>query len=84
MIKVTYAYLDIMINSPIIQTISKRPFTARTSCLLARVFDKLHREVKIYLAERQRLIEKYAKRHEKDGGGNGKKGIWFQTGNQYL
>jgi len=40
-IKITNAYLDTMINSPIIQTITKKPFTAKTSYWLARAFDKL-------------------------------------------
>ena len=66
-IKITNAYLDTMINSPIIQTITKKPFSAKTSYWLARAFDKLQREAKIYLAERQKLIEKYAKKHEEDG-----------------
>lgn len=66
-IKITNAYLDTMVNSPIFQTIIKKPFTIKTSYWLARIFDKLQKEAKIYLAEKQKLIEKYAKRHEKDG-----------------
>ena len=67
MIKVTNAYLDTTANSPTVQTIIKKSFTAKTSYWLARVFDKLRREAKIYLSERQKLIEKYARRYEKDG-----------------
>lgn len=67
MIKVTNAYLDTMVNSPTVQSITQKTFTTKTSYRLARVFDRLRREAKIYLAERQKLIEKYAKRYEKDG-----------------
>lgn len=66
-IKITNQYLDTMANNPVIQTVIKKSFTAKTSYWLARVFDKLQREVKIYLSERQKLIEKYAKRHNEDG-----------------
>jgi len=66
-IKVTNAYLDSMANSPAFQVIVKKQFSAKTSYWLARVFDKLQREAKIYLAEKQKLIEKYAKRYEEDG-----------------
>jgi len=66
-IKITNGYLDKLANSPITQVIIKKPFTAKTSYWLARVFDKLQGETKIYFSERQKLIEKYAKRHDKDG-----------------
>ena len=66
-IKITNQYLDTMASSLVIQTIIKKSFTAKTSYWLARVFDKLQREAKIYLAERQKMIEKYAKRHQSDG-----------------
>jgi O-phosphoseryl-tRNA(Cys) synthetase len=56
-----------MVNNPILQVITQKQFTAKTSYWLARVFDKLQREAKIYLAEKQKLIEKYARRYEADG-----------------
>lgn len=66
-IKITNGYLDTMANSQIIQGIGKKAFTAKTSYWLARIFDKLQRELKIYLAEKQKLIEKYARRYKEDG-----------------
>lgn len=69
MIKVTNGYLDTLTNNPLIQAIVKKSFTAKTSYWLAKVFDKLQREAKIYFSEKQKLIEKYAKRHDKDGEG---------------
>jgi len=68
-IKITNGYLDTMANSPVVQAIIKKPFTAKTSYWLARAFDKLQREAKIYLAEKQKIVEKCAKRHDKDGEG---------------
>ncbi len=67
-IKVQNSYFEGM-NNPIFQIIIKKSFTTKTSYWLARVFDKLQSEAKIYFAEKQKLIEKYAKRHEKDGEG---------------
>ena len=66
-IKVTNAYLDSIANNSSFQVIVKKQFSAKTSYWLARVFNKLQREAKIYLAEKQKLVEKYAKRHEEDG-----------------
>lgn len=78
-IKITNQYLDTMTNNPVVQTIIKKPFTAKTSYWLARVFDKLQRETKIYLNEKQKLIEKYAKRYDADGK-NWKKGDMITDG----
>jgi len=66
-IKVKNEYLDTMANSTVIPAIIKKDFTTKTSYWLARVFDKLQSEAKIYAAEKQKLIEKYALRHEEDG-----------------
>jgi len=66
-IKITNGYLDTIANSPVVQAIVKKSFTAKTSYWLAKVFDKLQREARIYLAEKQKIIEKYAKRHDEDG-----------------
>jgi len=68
-IKITNAYLDKLANSPSLPLIIKKPFTAKTSYWLARALDKLQSEMKVYFAEKQKLIEKYAKRHDKDGAG---------------
>ena len=73
-IKVTNAYLDNMVNNPIFQVIIKKQFSAKTSYWLARTLDKLQQEAKIYLAEKQKLIEKYANRYEKDGEEKDKEG----------
>ena len=67
--KISNSYLDGAINNTTFQEISKKTFTAKTSYFLARAFDKLQREAKIYLSEKQKLIEKYAERHEEDGDG---------------
>jgi len=66
-IKITNAYLDSIANNSSFQVIIKKQFSAKISYWLARVFDKLQREAKIYLAEKQKLVEKYAKRYEEDG-----------------
>ena len=67
MIKVKNEYLDTMANSTVIPAIIKKDFTTKTSYWLARVFDKFQSEAKIYLAEKQKIIDKYALRQEKDG-----------------
>ena len=67
MIKITNAYLDTIINGGVLQVIAKKPFTAKTSYWLVRVFNKLEKEGEIYFSERRKLIEKHAKRHDKDG-----------------
>ena len=66
-IKVTNQYLDNMANNPTFQVIVKKQFSAKTSYWLARVFDSLQSKAKIYLAEKQKKVEKYAKRYEEDG-----------------
>ena len=67
-IKIINAYLDTLArNQDVLQTIVKKSFTAKTSYYLARILDKLQKETEIYLAEKQKIIEKHAKRHEDDG-----------------
>jgi len=68
MIKVTNGYLDGLGSNSLFQDLAKKPFTAKTSYWLARAFDRIQKEGAIYFAERQKLIEKHAKRYEKDGG----------------
>jgi len=68
-IKITNGYLDNIVNSAVISTITKKSFSAKTSYWIARVLDKVQREAKVYFAERQKLIDKYAKRHDIDGEG---------------
>jgi len=68
MIKITNGYLEMIGSNSLFQELAKKPFTAKTSYWLARVFSKLQKEGEIYFAEKQKLIEKYAKRHETDGG----------------
>ena len=68
MIKITNGYLEQIGGNTLFQDLAKKPFTAKTSYWLARVLSQLQKEGEIYFAERQKLIEKHAKRHEKDGG----------------
>ena len=43
----------------------KKEFSAKTSFYLARLFDKIQTESKVYFSEKQKLVEKYAKRDDK-------------------
>jgi len=43
----------------------KKEFSAKTSFHLARLFDKIQTESKVYFSEKQKLVEKYAKRDDK-------------------
>jgi len=67
MIKVTNGYLEMIGSNSLFQELAKKPFTAKTSYWLARVFSQLQKEGEIYFAEKQKLIEKHAKRYEADG-----------------
>ena len=67
MIKVTNGYLDTLGSNSNFQDLAQKPFTAKTSYWLARVFDRIQKEGAIFFAERQKLIEKHAKRYEADG-----------------
>ena len=67
MIKVTNRYLDTLGSNSNFQDLAQKPFTAKTSYWLARVFDRIQKEGAIFFAERQKLIEKHAKRYEADG-----------------
>ena len=81
MIKITNGYLEMIGSNSLFQELAKKPFTAKTSYWLARVFSQLQKEGEIYFAEKQKLIEKHAKRYDaagKKANGNGRKGIWFQ------
>ena len=74
-IVITNGYLDRAIMrtpegpqlTPLVKAIIKKSFTAKTSYWLARVFDEFPGKFKIYLSEQQKLIDKYAKRHDEDG-----------------
>jgi len=67
MIKITNGYLDTLGSNSNFQDLAQKPFTAKTSYWLARVFDRIQKEGAIFFAERQKLIEKHAKRYEADG-----------------
>ena len=67
MIKITNEYLDAITTSPVIAVLVKKEFTTKTSYWLAKIFDKLSSEARIFATEKNKLIEKYALRHEKDG-----------------
>ena len=67
MIKVTNEYLNMIGNNSLLQDLAKKSFTAKTSYWLAKTFDRLQKEGAIFFAERQKLIEKHAKRYETDG-----------------
>ena len=70
MIKVKNGYLDTIsteANDLIVKAIIKKDFTPKVSYWLAMVFDKIPSIAKVYASERQKKIEKYAKRYEADG-----------------
>jgi hypothetical protein len=48
-----------------VQPLLQKEFSAKTSFHLARLFSKIETESKIYFAEKQKLVEKYAKRDTK-------------------
>jgi len=79
-IKVTNGYLERIISN---SSIIKKSFTTKTSYWLARIFDRFRQEAKVYFSERQKLIEKYAKRHDKDGEGF-KKGDMVMRGQDII
>ena len=66
-IKITPAYLEKLNGSSLLASFSKKSLGNKVSYQLARIFDALEREAKIYFAQKQKVIEKYAKRHEEDG-----------------
>ena len=66
-IKITLRYLEQLSNSPVLATLNKKNFGNRLSYQLARIFDALEREIRIYLKEKRKIIEKYAKRYDEDG-----------------
>jgi len=66
-IKITLGYLDRIASSPALQLIMKKQPPFRVAYSLARIFDNLQKEIRIYSAEKQKLIEKYAERHIADG-----------------
>jgi len=65
-IKVTNGYLERILTSKVVESIIKKDFTTQTSYWLATVFESLPSKARIYSSERQKLIEKYAKRYEED------------------
>ncbi len=65
MIEVTNGYLESVLNNPMVKKIISKPFTAKTSYWIARVLDEIKIKGKIYILEKQKLIEKYAKRYPK-------------------
>ena len=66
-IKITPEYLEKINNSGSLQTLLKKSLGNRASYQLARIFNKLEQEIRIYLAEKQKIVERYAKRYESDG-----------------
>jgi len=48
-----------------VQSLLTKEFSAKTSFYLARIFDKIQSESKIYFSEKQRLVDKYAKKDDK-------------------
>lgn len=50
-----------------IQPLLAKEFTAKTSYWLARLFDRLEQEAGHYFRQKQKLIDKYAKRYEEAG-----------------
>ena len=68
MIKITNGYLEMIGSNSLFQELAKKPFTARVSFYLAEAFIELQKKGELYLSQKQKGIEKYAKRHEADGG----------------
>lgn len=66
MIKITNSYIDRLEIDNVLKDVLKKEFSAKTSYWLANIFNEIQELSKIYLAERQKLIERYAKRNEKN------------------
>ena len=48
-----------------VQPLMQKEFSAKTSFHLARIFDKIKSESNVYFSEKQRLVDKYAKKDDK-------------------
>lgn len=59
--------LDRLLNNSFLDSINKKSFSAKTSYWLAKIFLKLDQETKVYFSEKQRIVNKYAKRYDEDG-----------------
>ena len=66
-IKITPEYLEKISNNLLLTNLGKKSLGNKLSYRLARIFNALEKEMKIYFAEKQKIIEKYAERYDKDG-----------------
>lgn len=66
MIEITNKYIDILMSNEVVKTLVKKEFTCKTSYWLARFFDEIEKLSKIFIEEKQKIINKYAQKDEKD------------------
>ena len=64
MIKITNEYIDKLGASEVTKTLLKKEFTCKTSYWLARIFNEIEISSKIFISEKQRIVDKYAKKDE--------------------
>lgn len=66
--KVSNRYFELLgTGNEVVKSILGKPFTSKTSYWVAKWFSRCESEAKLYMHEKQRVIEKYACRHENDG-----------------
>lgn len=63
--KINNEQIEVLASKDINKLI-KKDCTAKTAYWIARIFDKLESESKHYFTQKQRLIDKYAKRDDTD------------------
>lgn len=65
MIEITNKYVDLMVSGDVVKVLIKKEFTCKTSYWLARFFNEIENLSKTFIGERQKIINKYAKKDVK-------------------
>lgn len=64
MIKITNEYIDRLGSGKVIKTLLGKEFTCKTSYWLARIFNEIENLSKIFVEEKQKIVDKYAKKDD--------------------
>lgn len=66
MIKITNEYIDKMGTGVVVKSLLKKEFSCKTSYWLARIFNELEGLSKTFMQEKQKIVNRYAKKDSND------------------